>query len=69
MAGAGASAGCALQQWLHCIMAGELQSPMDIPRQHEGRAMGLKQASAGVAIQRTTSVSSTNALFLPTSIV
>ena len=65
----GASAGCTLQQSAHCIMAGELQPAIIISWQQERFAVGVRQASAGIATQSTATTSITNAPFLPTCIV
>jgi hypothetical protein len=57
------------QQSPQCIIAGETQPCIAIPLQQGRSAVGVRQASAGVAAQRTTIASNTNAPFLPTCIV
>lgn len=58
-----------LQQSPHCIITAALQSCVGIPWQQEDCADGMRQATAGVAAQRTTIASNTKTPFLPTCIV
>jgi hypothetical protein len=57
------------QQAMPFMVAAESSQPCIIPWQHGGRADGAKQASAGIAVHKTTTTSNKSALFLPMRIV
>jgi hypothetical protein len=66
------SEGATWQQAMPSMLSAESSQPCIIPRQHAACAPGAdgaKQASAGIAVQRTTTTSNSAALFLPMRIV